>query len=83
VWETLKRINPADKKGNRRYRNWRFLTEDIGNPHLEKQLIAVTTSCDQRLIGERSERLFERAFSASQSQLPLIYPEEAEKESER
>lgn len=82
VWEKLKRINPADKKGNRRYRNWHFLTEDIGNPHLEKQLIAVTTLMRSAPNWRAFERLFERAFPPQQSQLPLIYPEENEEQSE-
>lgn len=78
VWEQLKRINPADKKGNRRYRNWRFLTEDIGNPHLEKQLIAVTTLMRSAPNWRIFERLFERAFPSQQPKLPLIYPEDEE-----
>lgn len=76
VWDELKRINPIDKKGNRRYKNWRFLTEHIGNPHLEKQLVAIITLMRSADNWREFERLFNRAFpSISHRQLELGFPE--------
>ncbi|TPI26882.1 hypothetical protein FJW08_26040 [Mesorhizobium sp. B3-2-1] len=44
VLDELRNKNPRDPdKGRRRYTHHRFLTDDIGNPHLEKQIVAVTT----------------------------------------
>jgi hypothetical protein len=79
VWEELKRINPIDKKGNRRHKNWRFLTEHIGNPHLEKQLVAVITLMRSADNWGEFERLFSRAFriSPEQRQLELQWPQVA------
>jgi P63C domain len=76
VWDELKKVNPADRQERRRYKNWRFLTEDIGNPHLEKQLIAVTTLMRSAPNWRTFERLFERAFPPRQSRLPLVESED-------
>lgn len=73
VWDELKRINPIDKKGNRRHRNWRFLTENIGNPHLEKQLIAVITLMRSAPNWQTFEKLFTRAFPPKQGELPFSF----------
>jgi hypothetical protein len=78
VWEELKRVNPADKKGNRRFRNWRFLTKDIGNPHLEKQLIAVTTLMRSAPTWRVFEKLFARAFPPRQRELALNFFDDSE-----
>lgn len=44
VLDELRNKNPRDpEKGRRRFTHHRFLTDDIGNPHLEKQIVAVTT----------------------------------------
>ncbi len=75
VWDELKRINPIDKKGNRKYKNWRFLTEHIGNPHLEKQLVAVITLMRSADNWREFDRLFSRAFPTSplrQLELPFL-----------
>lgn len=43
VLDELKRKNPKDEKGRRKHKHFQFLTEDIGNPHLEKQIVKVVT----------------------------------------
>jgi hypothetical protein len=44
VLAELRRKNPRDpEKRRRRHLHYRFLTEDIGDPHLHKQIVAVTT----------------------------------------
>ncbi|MFC1893971.1 P63C domain-containing protein, partial [Chloroflexota bacterium] len=38
----LRSKNPVTPEGYRKYRHFQFIIEDIGNPHLEKQLASVT-----------------------------------------
>ena len=38
VLAELKRLNPKDESGRRRKKHHQFLTDDIGNPHLEKHV---------------------------------------------
>ncbi len=42
VREKLEELNPKTEGGRRKYHNHRFLSGDIGNPHLEKQVAVVT-----------------------------------------
>ena len=42
VKDELKRKNPPIRPGYRRYKNFQFLTTDVGNPHLERLIIATT-----------------------------------------
>jgi hypothetical protein len=73
VLETLKQKNPPNERGNRRHRLHQFLTPEIGHPHLEKQIIEVTTL--MRVSDDKSsfERLFSRAFPDSRGeQLHLL-----------
>lgn len=42
VLEELKRKNPKNEKGQRKHKHHQFLTEDIGEPHLEKHVAVVT-----------------------------------------
>lgn len=43
VLEELKRKNPVNENGNRKYRFHQFLTEDIGNENLQKQIVQTIT----------------------------------------
>jgi hypothetical protein len=44
VLDDLRRKNPTDPATKRRKRkHFQFLTEDVGNPHVDKQITAVTT----------------------------------------
>jgi hypothetical protein len=42
VLEQLKRTNPKNEKGRRKHKHHQFLTEDVGNPHLDRHLAVVT-----------------------------------------
>jgi len=75
VLDELKRKNPTSQNGRRRHKHHQFLTEDIGNPHLEKQLVSVITLMKVSPNKRNFERLFERAFP-SNPQLELSLPEE-------
>lgn len=65
VLNQLRRVTPKDEKGRRKHRFHQRLTEDVGNPHLGKQLAAVTTL--MRAAPNRAifKRLFARAFSSA------------------
>jgi len=58
----LEKINPPAPKGYRLYKHHQFLTEDTGHPHLNKQIIEVTTL--MRISDSKREfaDLFGRAF---------------------
>jgi len=75
VLNELRNKNPVTPKGYRRHRHFQFLTEDIGNPHLEKQVVAVTTLMKASHNWATFERLFKRAYS----QQGEFYFEELEK----
>ena len=63
VLNDLRSKNPVTPKGYRKYRHFQFLTEDIGNPHLEKQLVAVTTLMKVSPNWATFNRLFNRAYT--------------------
>jgi hypothetical protein len=65
VLEELQTKNPPDAKGHRKYRHHQFLTEDIGNPHLEKHLAAVTALMRASFTYDGFKRLLERAYPIS------------------
>jgi hypothetical protein len=62
VLEELRTKNPVTPRGYRRYKHFQFLTEDIGNPHLERQVASVTTLMRASPNWATFERLFNRAF---------------------
>lgn len=72
VLEKLKESNPKNDKGNRLKRHHQFLSEDIGNTHLEKQIAIVTTLMRISPDWRRFKGNFERAFPTdSNDQLTL------------
>ena len=63
VLDELKSRNPVDAKSKRRRRkHFQFLTEDIGNPHLKNQLVAVITLMRASTGWPQFKRNFARAF---------------------
>lgn len=62
VLEELRSKNPVTPRGYRKHKHFQFLTEDIGNPHLEKQVVSVTTLMRASPNWATFERLFKRAF---------------------
>ena len=75
VLDKLRERNPVTPKGYRRHRFFQFLTQDIGDPHLEKQITSVTTLMRVSPNWATFERLFKRAFG----QQGEFYFEELEK----
>ncbi len=76
VLAELRSKNPVTPKGYRRYRHFQFLTEDIGNPHLEKQVASVTTLMKASNNWATFNRLFNRVFGL---QKEMVFPELEEK----
>jgi hypothetical protein len=72
----LKNKNPKDDKGRRKHRHHQFLTDDIGNPHLEKQLVAVTTLLKVAPQWSSFKRNFARAFPDGPEQIEMGFVED-------
>ncbi|MEN6625637.1 MAG: P63C domain-containing protein [Candidatus Sumerlaeia bacterium] len=72
VLDELRRKNPRNEKGQRRHRHHQLLTEDIGNPHLEKQVASVTTLMRASPNWSFFKRLFIRAFPRQSGQTDWI-----------
>ncbi len=83
VLQELERKNPPDEKWQRKHKHHQWLTEDIGNPHLEKQVAVVTIlmkiSSDWKLF----KRNFARAFPEKSQQLELPLEEKEIKEEDQ
>lgn len=62
VLENLQKRNPVIKDGRRRHRHHQFLTEDIGNPTLEKHLSGVIALMRASKSWSGFKKLFDRAY---------------------
>lgn len=73
VLDELRLRNPADEHGRRRRRHHQFLTEEIGHPHLQRQIVAVTTLMKASRNWSEFQRLFNAAFpgDAREQQMDL------------
>jgi hypothetical protein len=62
VLEELRRLNPPTEAGYRRHRHHQLLTPDTGLPHLDKQIVSVTTL--MRISSDKGEfwTHFDKAF---------------------
>ncbi len=78
VLEELRRKHPPDETGRRKHKHHQFLTNDIGNPHLEKQLAVVTAlmriSPNWRVFTTH----FSRAFPSEVEQMTFEFEDEEE-----
>jgi len=72
VMEELRTINPKDGQGRRRNRHHQFLTEDVGNRHLERQIAVTTTLMRAADNWPTFKRLFARAFPKGGDQIELL-----------
>jgi hypothetical protein len=79
VIDELRRKNPVVyNHGRRKYKNFQFLTDDIGNPHLEKQVAAVTTLMRASPNKKVFDILFNNAFPTSNMQIEMPLDQEGE-----
>lgn len=72
VLDELRNKNPRNDNGKLKYHHHRFLTSDIGHPHLEKHLASVTALMRASTSWEGFLKLLNRAFpmSSIQKELP-------------
>jgi hypothetical protein len=80
VLEKLKEKNPKNESGRRRHKHHEFLTDDIGNPHLEKHLAVVTALMRASPHWDSFKRLLARAVPTPGEQLGLFDELDAEEE---
>ncbi len=72
----LRKLNPPNEKWQRKHKLFQFLSAEIGNPHLEKQVAVVTTLMRISPNWRAFERNFQRAFPGNATQLSLPGMEE-------
>ena len=75
VLPELRKRNPPLPSGYRRYKHFQFLTPETGHPHLDKQIVAVTTLMRVAEDKHSFQRLFNKAFPASGQQIDLEFPD--------
>ncbi|WP_426315491.1 P63C domain-containing protein [Methylobacterium fujisawaense] len=68
VLEQLRTQNPKDLDGNRKFKHHQFLTEDIGNPHLEKHLAKVVGLMQASDTWAEFKRMFRRVFKVPENE---------------
>ena len=78
VLDELRKKNPVTPRGYRKHRHHQFLTENIGNPHLERHIASVTTLMRASSNWRNFKSLFEKAFS-DQEQLEMSFMEAQKK----
>lgn len=82
VLEELRARNPvAYRGGTRKHRHHQLLTQDIGNPHLEKQVASVTTLMRASNTWSMFKRLFDKAFPRRERQREMFHEPESDTES--
>lgn len=62
VLSELKKNTPRDGKGRAKHRYHQLLTNEIGNPHLEKQLVSVITLMNVSTDWREFKRFFSKKF---------------------
>ncbi len=76
VLPELRRRNPPDETGHRRHKHHQFLTDDTGEPHLDKQITAVTTLMRVADNKDQFFKLFQKAFpKPGQARQLRLFPE--------
>jgi P63C domain len=71
VLDELRRQNPKTESGRRRAKLHQFLTDDVGNPHLERQIASTTALMRAAEDWPSFKRMFARAFPKVGDQLEL------------
>lgn len=74
VLEELKKLNPKDESGRRRHKHHQFLTDEIGNPHLEKHVASVITLMKISATYKGFKKHLDKALPIPQAQLSLGLP---------
>lgn len=72
VLDELRQVNPKDEMGRRKNRHHQYLTEDVGNQHLGRQITATTTLMRAAEDWASFKRMFARAFPRAGDQTDLL-----------
>lgn len=72
VLDELRAVNPKDENGRRRAKHHQYLTEAVGHPHLDRQIIAATALMRASTSWTQFKNLFDRAFPRSNTQFELL-----------
>lgn len=72
VLEALRSANPQDEYGRRKARHHQFLSDQVGNPHLERQIAATTAIMRIADDWPTFKRMFRRAFPKAGDQTELL-----------
>jgi hypothetical protein len=76
VLDELKKLNPKDESGRRKRRHHQFLTDDIGNPHLEKHVASAVTLMKISSSYKGFKKHLDKALPIPKSQLQLPFEDE-------
>lgn len=68
VLEQLRTQNPKDIDGKRKFKHHQFLTDEIGNPHLEKHLSKVVGLMQASDTWMEFKRMFKRVFKVPENE---------------
>lgn len=71
VLDELRTKNPKDESGRRKARHHQFLSEEVGNPHLERQIAATTMLMRAADDWASFKRMFKRAKERKGPQIEL------------
>jgi hypothetical protein len=80
VLDELKKLNPKDDAGRRKKRHHQFLTDDIGNPHLEKHVASAITLMKISGSYKGFKKHLDKALPIPKSQLALPFEEDEDEE---
>ena len=75
VREELRRVNPTNEHGRRKYRHHQWLTEDLGHPKHREHLAAVTAMMKAEDDWDVFKRKLDRVFPAIGKNYLLPLPE--------
>lgn len=72
VLDELRAKNPQDQLGRRKARHHQFLSDDVGNPHLEKQITKTVTLMQAADDWPHFKRMYTRVFPKRGDQIDLL-----------
>ncbi len=75
ILKELQKKNPKDEKGQRKAKNFQWLTDDVGHPALAQHLYAVIGLMRASASWTQFHRMLQRSFPKKEETLPLLMDE--------
>lgn len=69
--DELKKLNPKNENGKLKYHYHRFLTDDVGHPHLKNHLVGVIALMKAATNWRNFKSLLERAYPTANQTLEI------------